>query len=843
MKKLTTPEARTDQFWTLSIEALLEEVQSRKEGLTNAEASQRSSTLSKPPTALPGWRRDLRLFMEQYRNPLVWLLIAAVTLSLSLGEWGNSGIILLVLLGTGVLSFIQERNAGRAVEKLQAMIRITCRVKRREGVQEISPGQVVRGDVVLLKAGDIIPADGRLLEANDLHVDESMLTGESFPAEKARDEGAAADSLLDCHNSLFQGTHVISGSALLLVVHTGQQTAMGKMIHTLNGNNKTNAFDEGIRHFGYLLMRITVIMALMVFILHVAAHRPVADSLLFSLALAVGLAPELLPAIITITLSAGARRLAERKVIVRKLNAIECLGQMTILCCDKTGTLTQGLMTVQSAVDVTGADSSMVMQYARLNACFESGFTNPIDEALKQGGPPTVGFTKKDEVPYDFIRKRLSVVVDDGARHLMITKGAVPNILACCQQALLPDGSMVALDTVQPHIGQLVAGFSASGLRTIAVCFRDVTGDPVIDKDDEQAMVFLGLLGFSDPLKAGISQSLALLQQKGIGVKVITGDHRLIAQQVAGQIGLPCQDIICGHELIHMSPEALQQKIKDVAVFAEIEPLQKEGIIRALQNNGEVVGFLGDGINDAGALRTADAGISMDTAVDVAREAASLVLLEKNLDVIRDGITEGRKTFGNTLKYIFVTASANFGNMFSMALASVLLPFLPLLPVQILLNNFLSDIPALLIASDEVDAEWLEKPRRWDMGYIKRFMIVFGLQSSFFDLLTFGVLLFIFHTSPDQFRTGWFMESLWTEVLILLVIRSSRPFFKSLPSKWLLTASIAVLLLGLLIPYLPLAPLMGFVRLPAHLLLTIAGIAGLYFIMGEITKKRLMRSY
>jgi Mg2+-importing ATPase len=812
-----------------SMEQLFEQLSSGPAGLTEAEAAERQLSSKQYTSGLSRWGREAKLLLSQFSNPLVLLLVVAVALSLVMGEYLNSMIMLLVLLSTGILSYVQEHNAGRAIEKLQQLVTTRCTARRSGQEQLLLPEAVVPGDVVVLKAGDIIPADGRIIAGNDLHVNESMLTGESFPAEK------------EAGNVVLRGTSVVTGSADVLVIRTGLNTKMGQLVGALEKPAGSNAFEKGIRQFGYLVMRIAVMIALAVLVLNILYERPVADSLLFALALAVGLTPELLPAIITITLSAGARRLAARKVIVRKLSAIQCLGEMTVLCSDKTGTLTQGVMSVDSAVDISGANNPQVLHYAFLNAFFESGFPNPIDEAIRKCGLTAAGYTKKDEVPYDFIRKRLSVVVTKDGQSLMITKGAVSNVLACCRKAALPDGLVVDLATIEAKVQPLFARLSDRGLRTIAVCYKDVPSDPVISRADEQDMIFLGLVCFADPLKEGIADSIHALQEKGICIKVITGDHHLIARQVAHRIGFNDGEIICGPELSRMTPEALQQKVKEVDVFAEIEPLQKEAIIRALQKNGETVGFLGDGINDAGALKAADAGISIENAVDVARDAASLVLLEKNLDVIREGVLEGRKTFGNTLKYIFVTASANFGNMFSMAFASLFLPFLPLLPVQILLNNFLSDFPALAIASDQVDAEWLNKPRKWDIRFIRRFMISFGLLSSLFDFFTFGLLLHFYHAGADEFRTGWFVESLLSEVMILLVIRTMRPFFASHPSRYLLIACVAVFMVALLLPYLPFASLIGLMPLPLPVLGSVVGITTAYVIASELMKREVMR--
>lgn len=831
-----------ENFWSLSKAELFKMLGSDDRGISDQEAINLLREQNQKRLTRKAWHKDLLLLLSQYKNPLILLLVFAALLSLALGEYSDSSIVITILLLTGIFGFIQERNAGRAVEKLQAMVLSKTTVKRAGIVKEINIEEVVPGDIILLSAGNIIPADALLLEANDLHVNEAVLTGESYPAEKFTGICNVESSLAQSTNAVFKGTNVINGKGIVLAVNTGQYTEMGKISLRLEKSAPETAFEKGIRQFGYLLMRITVIISLLILTLNILLHKPVVDSLLFALALAVGLAPELLPAVVTITLSVGARRMAAKKVIVKKLSAIQNLGEMDILCSDKTGTLTQGVVKVQATVGTTGENSEKVRQYVYRNASFETGFSNPIDEAIRGLENIDLGnCVKKDEVPYDFIRKRLSVVTDDSNGHIMITKGAVDNILQCCTQAELPDGKIVEMESVKAAIQRLFLQYSEQGFRTIGVCYKDVGNDPVINKDDETGMIFLGFVTFFDPPKEQIIESIKQLKLAGVSLKLITGDNKLVARHVAAQIGLTKDEILTGFDLHHLTADALQRKVETVDVFAEIEPSQKEQIIRSLQKNGHAVGYVGDGINDANALKIADIGISVDNAVDVAKEAAALVLLEKNIDVILEGVLEGRKTFTNTLKYIFVTTSANFGNMFSMAIASLFLPFLPLLPAQILLNNFLSDFPALAIASDKVDEEFMKKPRRWDMKYIKRFMIIFGLQSSVFDFLTFGLLLYVFHAAPDEFRTGWFMESLLTEILILLVIRTQRPFFKSKPSKYLLAACFFTFCVSVILPYLPFSKVFELYALPFKLLMGILVIAVAYIIASEITKKFLMK--
>jgi P-type Mg2+ transporter len=830
-------------FWTHTPAALFLELNTSENGLTQDQAfkiqqeKKNKSRIQKP------WVRDLGLLLSQYKNPLILLLVFAVILSTVLGEYSESIIILIVLLLTGILGFFQERNAGRAVEKLRQLVHNKVTVKRDGKEKDIFVDEIVPGDIIILNAGDIIAADGYIIEAKDLHVNESVLTGESFPAEKFTGNCAITAPLSKVTNAVFKGTSVINGTATVLAVNTDDDTILGKIGYSLQKEEMPTAFEKGITKFGYLLMSLTIVISVAILIINLALHKPLFDSILFALALAVGLAPELLPAIVTITLSAGAKRMAGKKVIVKKLSAIQNLGEIDILCSDKTGTITEGIVKLNSAIDTNGNESSKVLLYALLNASYQTGFFNPLDEAIKNYCNIDIGAYKKvDEVPYDFIRKRLSIVVNESDKHIMITKGAVNNILEVCTTTEKPGTEKIVIDdAVKNSIKTQYENLSNQGYRTIAVCYKDVTEDPVINKDDETAMTFLGFLVLSDSPKKGIIESINRLKETGIILKVITGDNYLVARHLALQIGLNAEKIITGSDLQDMTDDVLRMNIKQADVFAEVVPEQKERIIKAFQQSGHAVGYMGDGINDANALKAADVGISINNAVDVAKEAADLVLLDQDIDVIRQGVEEGRRTFMNTMKYIYVTTSANFGNMISMAVASLMLPFLPLLPVQILLNNFLSDLPAIAIASDNVDEELTLKPRKWDIKYIRRFMIVFGLQSSLFDFITFGVLYSYFHAKPEIFRTGWFMESLLSEILILIVLRTRHLFFKSKPSRYLQASALFTFIACLLIPYLPFAKDFELYPLPFNILSSVLLIIITYIVFAEITKRFVMK--
>jgi len=828
-------------FWTLSQNDLFRQMDSSSNGLTEEKAAERLLVQRKKSKTYKPWYGDLLLLFTQFKSPLVLLLVFAVILSVSLGEYSNSLIILAVLLVTGILGFIQERNAGRAVQKLQELVHSKAMIRRDGAEREIFIDEVVQGDIVLLNAGDVIPADSLIVEANDLHVNESVLTGESFPAEKFA-MPCTSQKLSEASNAVFKGTSVINGTATIVAVNTGNETELGKIASSLEHSSTVTAFEKGILKFGYLLMRLTIIFTGLILVLNIVFHRPFVESLLFSLALTVGLTPELLPAILTITLSAGAKRMAAKKVIVKKLSAIQNLGEIDILCSDKTGTITEGTVKLVEAIDVNGKQNEKLLLYAYLNASFETGFSNPIDEAIRRTPKVNIdNYKKLDEVPYDFIRKRLSIVASVDDKDIMITKGAVSNIIDVCDNAEDFD-AIIPMQIAIEKLQQKFECLSREGLRVVALSYKDVSGDPVINKDDERGMTFLGFLIFSDPVKQGILESIQHLRQKGIALKIITGDNSHVAGYLAKQVQLNSEHLLTGTDLHDLTSDALRRKIEQTDVFAEILPAQKERIVRALQQAGHSVGYMGDGINDANALKAADVGISINNAVDVAKEASDLVLLDRDLDVIKDGVEEGRRTFMNTTKYILVTTSANFGNMFSMAIASLIFPFLPLLPVQILLNNFLSDLPAIAIASDKVDGELTRQPRRWDMSYIRKFMIVFGLQSSVFDFATFGLLFYIFHATISQFRTAWFMESLLTEILILLVIRTQRPFFRSKPSKYLLLATVFTFLACITIPYLPFADLFALYPLPAVMFASIIFIVILYIVVAEVSKKRLIKT-
>jgi len=829
-------------FWSLQTEETLSLLQTTPDGLTTSEAQKRLTQYG-PNLLKPEKRTDaVTLLLSQFKSPIIIILLLAALASVFLHDAVEAIIIFAIISISSLLGFWQEKGAANSVQKLIAMVSVNALVLR-DGRQEGIPiEQVVPGDIVVVEAGSLIPGDSVILESRDLFVDEATLTGETYPVAKSSVVLDVGAPLKDRINSLFMGTHVISGSANALVVNTGKETEFGKISERLKLKPPETEFERGVRRFGYLLMEVTLLLVIAIFVINVYFSRPILDSFMFSLALAVGLTPQLLPAIISINLAYGAKHMAAHKVIVKRLASIEDFGSMNVLCSDKTGTLTEGLVKLHSAIDLDGHDSDKVLLYAYLNSLYQAGYINPIDQAIQTFRQFDVaGYHKLDEVPYDFVRKRLSVLIADNDTHLMVTKGSVPNLIAVCSSAEDSSANRVGIDSVREQIQRKFEELSSNGFRTLGLAYRDLGSKVRITKEDETDMTFLGLLVFFDPPKAGIAGTVGHLRALGISLKMVTGDSKLVALFIGQKVGLSSTQVLTGQDLRRISNEALLQQVNSVDIFAEVEPNQKERIILALKKSGNVVGYMGDAINDASALHAADVGLSVDSAVDVAKDAADFVLLEKNLEVLVDGVQQGRRAFANTLKYVFMATSANFGNMFSMAGASLFLSFLPLLPKQILLTNLMTDFPEMTISTDSVDPELIEKPRRWDIKFIRRFMIVFGLLSTVFDFATFGVLLLILNATTDEFRAGWFVESVVSASLIVLVIRSRRSLFKSRPGKYLLVATLAVCSVAVAIPFTGLGHVFGFTQIPGVFFLYLLGIVVLYLVSAETLKKLFYR--
>ncbi|HEX9531489.1 MAG TPA: magnesium-translocating P-type ATPase [bacterium] len=834
---------RLDTFWAASPEAILGALStSADRGLSAAEAASRRARYGPNLLHAAPKRSDLRIFLGQFTNPIVLILLAAAVLSLFLGDRPSAAIILVIVLASGALGFWQEYFATDAVAKLLAIVQVHTTVLRDGQRVDIPVTEVVPGDILILSAGDAIPGDALLLVSKELHVDESTLTGEAFPVEKQPAPTPPETPLGKRSGVLFMGTHVVSGSASAVVVRTGTATEFGKVSQRLGRRPEETDFERGIRRFGNFLAQVALALVLAIFGINVYLHKPVVDSFLFSLALAIGITPQLLPAVVSINLAHGARTMANVKVIAKKLTAIENFGSMTVLCSDKTGTLTEGVVHLKQALDARGQDSADVHRWAYLNSHFQAGFANPIDAAIRKSADlDSSGWRKLDEEPYDFVRRRLSVLLEHDGQRVLVTKGALTKVLEVCTQVRLPDGASQPIGAVAESVHALYSDLSAQGYRTLGVAVREGVSEERIDKTAEHEMAFVGLLVLFDPPKVDAKAAVEELARRGVTFKIITGDNALVAATSCRLLGLVSARVLTGSEVGHLTGLALARLAPQVDVFAEVEPHQKEDIIRALQAAGEVVGYLGDGINDASALHVADVGISVNTAVDVAKEAAAIVLLEKDLSVLARGIQEGRTTFANTLKYVFMATSGNFGNMISMAGASLFLPFLPLLPTQILLGNLLTDFPAMTISTDSVDPELVAKPRRWDVKFIRNFMLAFGPINSAMDYLTFGILLLVLRVGEVGFHTGWFLENVFTAALIVLVIRTRRPFWQSRPGRWLVVATVGVLAVTLALPFTPLGPFLGFEPIPVSFVAMLAAIMVVYIFLAEVTKRMFYR--
>jgi P-type Mg2+ transporter len=847
-----------EPFWAIETQQLFSRLDSSESGLSGAEAKRRSDLLS------PMQRNQysvLKLFANQFKSPIILLLFCSAVLTFSLAYYdaiSNGGpfsfadapdgcIIVLILIASGLLGFWQEWSATDAVAKLLRLIETRTKVLRAGCEIDVPLQAVVPGDVLVLQAGNMIAGDCRLLTAQNLFVNEAALTGESFPAEKHVAVLPKTTSLASRHNSLHMGTYVLSGFGTALVAATSTDTELGKISASLGKRSPESSFERGIRQFGQLLIKIVVFITVVVFAIKVGIqHKHLTDALLVSLALAVGMTPQLLPAVTSVVLAAGASAMAKKQVIIKRLLSIENLGSMTVLCSDKTGTLTEGSIRLQGALDIFGVSSQRVERLAYLNASLQTGFPNPIDSAIRDYGQfDLTNIQKVDEIPYDFVRKRLSVRLETNGNKEIITKGALSQVLACCTHAELPNGSAVSIDSFRSTIDEKFQQMSRDGLRVLGIAIRNCD-KAKIDKQDECHMTFVGFLAFADPPKSNAKETISQLRDLGVGLKIVTGDNRVVASAISQRVGIVSPKILTGEDLRNLSASSLRYRVRETDIFAEVEPHQKEQIILALKGAGEVVGYLGDGINDASALHAADVGISVSQAVDVAREAAQVVLLQQDLSVLVEGVREGRKTFTNTLKYIYFAIAANFGYMFSLAVAGLFLSFEPLLASQILLVNLLADFPAMALSTDRVDPEQVQQPRRWDTRFIVRFMLSFGLASSMFDFMTFAAMFYAFQglvanesapTFERLFQTGWFVESTLTGLMILMVIRTQRPFFLSRPGRLFLFAEATIAAITLCIPFTPMSTWLGFVSPPPMLLGIAIGITILYGIGMEIVKR------
>jgi len=846
VKSKATPEEPV--WWLKSLAQPLVELATDTTGLSKVEARSRLAKFG-PNLFRDHQDRSLLLqFLSRFKNPLVLLLLVASAISALTGEMTNFVIITVMVLLSVTLDFVQEHRAGKAAESLRKSVSLQARVIREGESINVPVTEVVPGDLAVLSAGDMVPADGLVLEAHDLFVKQALLTGESYPVEK-HPGALAADvtELQDATNAVFMGTTVISGSARMRVVKTGTGTAIGAIADSLTRQPPPTAFEIGTHRFGLLIMRLTILLVLFVLLVNAFMHKPWLDSFLFAVALAVGLTPELLPMVVSVTLSRGALHMAKKRVIVKRLAAITDLGSMDVLCTDKTGTLTEAKIRLEQHVDPQGKPSERVLELAYLNSFFETGLKSPLDDAILAHENIDVSAWKKiDEVPFDFERRRVSVLLDKGNSRLLVVKGASEEIIGLCtryeQQG---NEAQIPLDKVSREKihGEHIA-LEKEGFRVLGIAWREVPldhSDAVIG--DETELVFAGFAGFLDPPKESAGTALAALKDSGVTVKIVTGDSELVTQHVCAQLNLAVIGVLTGKEIAQMDDSALRIRVETTNLFCRVNPSQKDRVILALKARGHVVGYLGDGINDAPSLHSADVGLSVDSAVDVAKEAADMILLDQDLNVLLDGVLEGRRTFGNIMKYIMMGTSSNFGNMFSMAGAALFLPFLPMLPTQILLNNILYDLSEVPIPLDKVDPEELRRPRIMDMNFIRNFMLVIGPISSAFDFLTFYVMLSVLKANETLFQTGWFVESLSTQVLVIFIIRTRGNPFKSRAHPILVATSLSVMVTGAVLPFTSLGAYFGFVPPPAQFYAILAAMVVIYLVMVEVAKRGFYRWY
>jgi P-type Mg2+ transporter len=841
-----------EEFLSLPTNDVLSQLDTSTAGLTSREAEKRLEIYGRNELARKKKRAAIINFLSRFKSPLVIILILAGGISAALGSIPSVIVIYTMVFLSVTLAYYQENNASKAAELLREKVATSAAVLRDKTKQEISLPLIVPGDLIHLSAGDIVPADARIIEAKDLFINQSALTGESFPVEKtAAPIKAKEPALTEWTNYLFMGTSTVSGTATAAVVRTGGLTEYGRIAQKLVEKAPETEFEIGIKNFGYLIMQVTFVLVLFVFLINALLHpnvHGILQALLFAVALAVGLTPELLPMIITINLSKGAQAMSKKGVIVKRLSSIETFGSMNVLCTDKTGTLTENQIKLILHIDINGRDDEKVLQYSYLNSRFQTGLRSPLDEAiLKHEEVDFSKFQKIDEVPFDFVRRRVSVVVEQEGQRVFIAKGAPEEILKVCSYCELEEVITDLSEQTTKKIQQKYLDLSTEGLRVLGVASKKLREDKAVYSiNDESDMTFLGFVAFLDPPKETAKESLEILGKAKVELRILTGDNEIVTKTVCSELGFEVKGVALGNEIDNMSDEALAVIVEEANVFARVTPAQKNRIINILKTNGHVVGFMGDGINDAPSLKTSDVGISVNNAVDVAKESADIILLRNDLTVLGEGVLEGRKTFGNTMKYIMMGVSSNFGNMVSAAGGSIFLPFLPMLPIQILLNNLLYDTSQTVMTTDNVDAEYIEKPKRWDITFIRRFMMIIGPVSSLFDYATYFTMLFIFNawTNASLFQTAWFVESLCSQTLVVLIIRTRRvPFYKSRPSRYLAMMLLSVISFALVVPYTPVGAFFQFVPPPPTFYLALAGILAAYAVLAETVKKLFYKRY
>lgn len=830
-------------FWRQPTNATLIALESQTTGLSSEEALRRLAQTGPNEIAAKQHRRIAVDLARRLANPLILILLVASTIAGATGDLASFVIIVLIVLLSTVLDMVQERRAEATADALRRSIALRARVLRDGASVDLPVRDLVPGDVVMLSAGDLVPADGVVLAANAAQANQAVLTGEPYPVEK-RPDVADTDAIGDAGNAMLHGSSLIGGTVTMLVVATGARTRFGQIAASLAQAQPPTAFERGLRGLGSLIVRLTVFLVLFVLLAHLALGRPPLQSFLFAVALAVGLTPELLPMIVTVALARGAQRMAAARVVVKRLSAIHDLGQMDVLCTDKTGTLTEAKITMVAHPGIDGEDSERVARLGALNARFETGLKSPLDEALLAHFPSDAldGWVGLDERPFDFERRRVSVLAEKDGERIEIVKGAPETILALCDRAEDADGQLVPLDdAVRMRIGAMHDSRAVDGLRMLGVAWKPAAGRTRIATDDDSGLIFAGLCVFVDPPKQSATGAIARLEAKGVRIKVISGDAAVVCLHLVAALAIPIEGVLTGSEIERLSEEALAVRVEDVDLFARVTPDQKLRIVRALQARGRTVGFMGDGINDAPAIRAADVGLSVDGATDVAREAADMILLDADLGVLADGVREGRRTYANIMKYIRMETSSNFGNMLTMALASLALPFLPLTAVQVLLNNLIYDLSQVGIPFDHADPDETARPCGWNMKGLVRFTFVMGPLSSLFDIATFAALIGLFHVDVATFRASWFIESMATQVLVVFVIRTSAPFWRNRAHPALATSALVCLAAAMALPFLPIANVIGFAPPGALLMAILLGLVLLYLAAAEMLKPLALR--
>lgn len=832
------------EYARLGEKEVLKELETHLDGLSNREAEKRLSLYGLNQIAEKKELNIVLEFLTHFKSPLILILLIAAIVSAIFGAVVDATIIGVIIILSVALDFFLEHNAEKASEKLKEGVQTKTVVIRDERQIETNYVNLCEGDIIFLNAGNLVPADARVLIAKDFFVNQSALTGESFPVEKASELASSSKlSISDMKNIVFMGTNVVTGSATAVVVKTGKNTEFGKIASQLNARPEETEFERGIGKFGALITKAILFLVLFIFLFNSIVKHDVLQSFIFAIAVAVGLTPELLPMIMSVTMAKGSLSMAKKGVIVKKLSSISNFGSMDVLCTDKTGTLTEDKIKLVKYTDVFGKTSENALVSAYLTSSYQTGIKNPLDNALLKFKKIKISDYKKiDEIPFDFIRKKMSVVVEKSKKLSLITKGAPEEIFKSSEYYSYNGRQLRLTKDAFGKIEKQYHELSRQGYRVLAVAKRNVKYQRAYNKAFEAEMTLLGFVSFLDPPKKDVKRVIKELNNIGIDIKIITGDNELVTKKICSDLGIRIKGILLGSEIDTLTDDALKVKVEQANIFARFSPDEKNRIIHALKANGHVVGYMGDGINDAPSLKSADVGISVNTAVDVAKESAAIILTQKSLDVLKDGVLDGRKTFGNTMKYIMMGLSSNFGNMFSVAGAVIFLPFLPMLPIQILLNNFIYDFSQITIPSDNTDEEYIKKPKRWDIGFIKKFMFTLGPVSSLFDFVTFFVMFSLFGFSTialqSNFQTAWFMESLATQTLVIFIIRTRKtPFLQSRPSIWLFISSIACVALGWLIPYSPAGKWFGLVPLPWHVVLPILGIVFVYLLIVEIVKR------